>query len=187
MGGRSRTGVAVLLLASFCILVVTPPTFAQVETVGDFVVKLARAAGLAPSSAADAIVGLVRKKVLSKSLGDSLASQTALPLTKGLAARILVDALRDTKLGSAATQDQVDALAQRGIMAAGPADVIVTEEEATAVLTNPAVAAAMSAAAKPAAGHFSPALLAILAVAAAAAGGHGGGGGGGGSFTPASP
>jgi hypothetical protein len=172
MGGQLRAGIAVLLLASLGVLVFTPPTFAQIETVGDFLIKLARAAGMTPSSPADAIAGLVKKNVLSKDLGNSLTSQTALPLTKGLTARILVDALHETKLATAPAQEIVNVLAQRGIMTAGPPDSIITTEEATAILTNPAVAAATSAsAAKPAGKGMSLALPIVLAVAAAAAGG----------------
>jgi hypothetical protein len=189
MGTRSRTGLAVLLLASISLLVFTPPTFAQVETVGDFLLKLARAAGVTSSTPGDAITGLVGKNVLSKGLANSLTSQTALPLTKGVTSRILADALHDTQLAKAPTQNIVDTLAQRGIMEAGPADSIVTTEEATAILTNSTVAAAMSTAATQAPPRRrSGALLGILAVAllaAAAGGGHGGGSPP--SLSPASP
>jgi uncharacterized protein YutE (UPF0331/DUF86 family) len=185
MRSRLLAGTAALLLVSFGLLVFAPPTFAQVETVGDFLIKLARAAGLTPTNPSEAIAGLVSKNLLSASLGNVLTSQAALPLTKGAAARILAAALHDTQLQQASTvQDMVNVLAQRGIMTAGSADTIVTTEEATAILTNPAVAAAMSTAAttpaKPAGGHF-PAFLpiALLLAAAAAAGGHG--------FSPASP
>jgi hypothetical protein len=189
MGTRSRTGLAIFLLASVGLLAFTPPTFAQVETVGDFVLKLARAAGVTASTPADAITGLVGKNVLSKGLASSLTSQTALPLTKGVTSHILADALHDTQLAKAPTQNIVDTLAQRGIMEAGPADSIVTTEEATAILTNSTVAAAMSTAATQAPRRRGPGvLLAIIGVAllaVAAGGGHGGGSPP--SLSPASP
>lgn len=179
-----RGGALLLSVALLSSLIFTPAALAQVETVGSFLVKLARAAGFDIPVPADALRTLVERGIISRPLGNVLSRYLESELTRGLMARTLIDVMRlDTQLVRASTQEMVNFLAQRGIMAAGPAGSLVTAEEVAAILANPTVAAAISAAIIP---PLVPVVVApaavplVIAVAAAAAAA-------GAAFAPASP
>jgi hypothetical protein len=184
MGGRLRGGALLVVVALLSSLIFAPAALAQVETVGSFLVKLARAAGFDIPVPADALRTLVERGIISRPLGNVLSRYLESELTRGLMARTLVDVMRlDAQLVRASTQEMVNFLAQRGIMTAGPAGSLVTAEEVAAILANPTVAAAISAALVPVV--VAPVVLApvaplVIAVAAAAAAA-------GAAFAPASP
>jgi len=184
MGGRLRGGALLVVVALLSSLIFTPAALAQVETVGSFLVKLARAAGFDIPVPADALRTLVERGIISRPLGNVLSRYLESELTRGLMARTLVDVMRlDAQLVRASTQEMVNFLAQRGIMTAGPAGSLVTAEEVAAILANPTVAAAISAALVPVVvapvvlAPVAPLVIAVAAAAAAAAA----------AFAPASP
>jgi len=165
--------MAVLLLICLSSLVFTPPTFAQVETIGGFVLKLARAAGLQTTTAANALQALVTQKVITATLANSLEPQLGFELTKGMLARILGNVLKlPPQAAEAGTQNLVNVLVERGVLAPGSATAAVTTEQVAVVLSNPIVASAMSAAIIPVAVAAAavPGALPIALGAAAAAG-----------------
>ncbi|MDR7435537.1 MAG: hypothetical protein QN189_10470 [Armatimonadota bacterium] len=184
MGVRGRVGVVLLSVFLLGTLTFTPIALAQVETVGSFVVKLARAAGFDIPVPADALRTLVERGIISRPLGNVLSRYLGSELTRGLLARTLLDVMRlDAQLVRAPTQEMVNFLAQRGIISAGPAGSLITAEEVASILANPTVAAAISAALVPVvvvpvvAAPVAPLIIAVAAAAAAA----------GAAFAPASP
>ncbi|MDR5703453.1 MAG: hypothetical protein QN198_07600, partial [Armatimonadota bacterium] len=70
MGVRGRISAVLLSVLLLDTLTFTPVALAQVETVGSFVVKLARAAGFDIPVPADALRTLVERGIISRPLGN---------------------------------------------------------------------------------------------------------------------
>lgn len=167
MASRLKPAAIALVLVCVGSLVLPAPTFAQAETVGGLLIKIAGAAGFPATTATDALLTLVSQRLITQAAADALAPQIGFALTRGTLARIMEDVLHLPLPPGASTQDVVDALARRGIIPGGPADSIVTSEQVTAILTNPTVAASLSAAIIPVV-PLSP--LVVVGVATAEAG-----------------
>jgi hypothetical protein len=144
-----KTKICILLLV--LLIFTTIISYTQVETVGDFIIKIVKAMGLENKLpkryTARTCLNLLRDmKIIEKDLYFRLWPIVDKPLTKGIMAMILVDVwdLQKELPKKATLQDYINLLVKYGVMTPGKPDTPVTVEEVVAFFENPIAASALA-------------------------------------------
>ena len=144
--------VSIFLVILLVFLSIASISYAQVETIGDFIMKIVRAMGLENqlppgSPARDYLMLLRRMNIIDATTAGSLLARLDQPLTKGIMARILVDVwdLQEELPRGATAQDYINLLVDYGVMEPGSPDEPVTVDNVASFFENPIAVEALAA------------------------------------------